>query len=237
MKYCTKCKVNVNHQLDNCPLCGSYLDSANDNDNCAVYVEQDKKILYPSLKLNTYVPFFKQKFNKILLVVAACSIALNLLLTPTNLWCVYVCLAVFVAIFGVMSPINNKLKFVTTLRRNVFLATLSAVVLEFVICNWQFKWFTTEYVLPFIYEGCIVALDLLIIFFRRTNKQLFSTLTYVTFYAICPQILYWISPLWGVKSTTLIPFVSFFAALFNLLIVFIVCSRSLKEEMERNLSL
>ena len=79
--------------------------------------------------------------------------------------------------------------------------------------------------------------DILIIFYRRTNRQLFSTLIYVTFYAICPQILFWISPLWNVTAKTLIPFVSFFAALFNLIVVFIVCSRSLKEEMERNLNL
>lgn len=108
MKYCTKCKVNVHHQQTNCPLCGSYLDPANDNDNCAVYTAEDKKVTYPTLTLNTYVPFFKHKFNKILLVIAAISIALNLLLTPNHLWCYYVCLAVILAIFGVMSPINNK---------------------------------------------------------------------------------------------------------------------------------
>ncbi len=237
MKYCTKCKVNVHHQQTNCPLCGSYLDPANDNDNCAVYTAEDKKVTYPTLTLNTYVPFFRHKFNKILLVIAAISIALNLLLTPNHLWCYYVCLAVILAIFGVMSPINNKMKFVNIMRRNVFIATLLAVALELGICNWQFRWFVPEFVLPFVYDACIVTLDILIIFYRRTNRQLFSTLIYVTFYAICPQILFWISPLWNVTARTLIPFVSFFAALFNLIVVFIVCSRSLKEEMERNLNL
>lgn len=43
MKYCSKCNVNVHHQLDNCPLCGAYLDPKEDNEKCAAYVEMDEK--------------------------------------------------------------------------------------------------------------------------------------------------------------------------------------------------
>lgn len=237
MKYCTKCKVNVQHQLDNCPLCGSYLDKTNDNDNCAAYTQQDQIVVYPKLHEVTNVPFFKHKFNKILLVLAAVCIALNILLTPTTHWSLYVCIGVFLAVFGVMSPINNKMKTVNIIRRNTFLVTVAAVAMELGICNWSFKWISVEYILPFIYVGCIVTVDFLIVFQRKKNKQLFSTLIYLTFFAICPQIIFWIAPLWNVTANTLICFVTFFAALLNMLIVLIVCSRSLKDEMERNLNL
>lgn len=237
MKYCPKCKVNVQHQLDNCPLCGAYLDPANNNDNCTAYAPVDNAVVYPKLQEVTYVPFFKHKFNKILLVLLAISAALNILLTPNEHWALYVGVGVMLAIFGVMSPINNKMKFVAIMRRNIWLVTAAAIAVEFGVLDWKFAWFTPEYVLPFVYDGCIVALDFLIIFERRTNKQLFSTLIFVTIFAICPQILFWISPLWGVKAVTHIAFVSFFAALLNLLLVLILCSRSLKEEMERNLNL
>ncbi len=237
MKYCPKCKVNVQHQLTNCPLCGTYLDPSDANDKCAVYAPIDGKTEYPTLHENTYVPFFKHKFNKILLVLAVFAAVLNILLTPTLNWSYYVALGVIVAIFGVMSPINNKMKFTAIIRRNVFLVTGAAIAVEFGVNNWQFAWFTPEFVLPFLYDALIVTLDFLIIFQRRTNKQLFSTLIYVTFFAVCPQILFWIVPLFGIHAKTIIPFVSFFAAILNVIIVFIVCSRSLKEEMERNLNL
>lgn len=237
MKYCPKCKVNVQHQLTNCPLCGTYLDAANDNDKCAIYAPIDAKTEYPVLKEITYVPFFKHKFNKILLVLAAFAAVLNILLTKTSNWSYFVAIGVAITIFGVMSPINNKMKFTAIIRRNVFILTAAAIALEFGINNWKFAWFTPEFVLPFVYDAVIIALDFLIIFQRRTNKQLFSTLIYVTLFAVCPQILFWITPLFGIHAKTLIPFVSFFAAILNVIIVFIVCSRSLKEEMERNLNL
>ena len=236
MKYCNKCKVNVHHQLDNCPLCGAFLDKANDNDNCTAYKDMDNIVTYPKLKEVSYVPFFKYKFNKILLVLAAIAIILNILLTPQSHWSYYVGIGVALAIFGVMSPINNKMKLVAIIRRNIWLVTAAAIAVEFGLFDWKFVWFTPEYVLPIVFDACIVLLDFLIIFQRKTNKQLFSTLIYVTIFALCPQIVFWITPLWGIKPTTLIPFVSFFAALLNLLVVFIVCSRSLKEEMERNLN-
>jgi len=53
MKYCPKCKVNVQHQLTNCPLCGTYLDPSDANDKCAVYAPIDGKTEYPTLHENT----------------------------------------------------------------------------------------------------------------------------------------------------------------------------------------
>lgn len=237
MKYCKKCGVNVHHQQTNCPLCGGYLDEINNNDNCAVYANQDEIVAYPILKENAKQPFFKYKFNKILIVLAVISVALNLLLTPDLHWAYYVACSVVCAIFAVMTPINNKQKLTKILREELFWATVFAVALELGICNWSYAWFTAEYVLPWLYASAIVTLDFLLIFRRHNNRQLFSSLIIASLYAVTPQILFWISPLWNVHCKTLITFVVFFAAICNVLVFGIVCSRTFKEEMERNLSI
>ncbi len=237
MKYCSKCKVNVNHQLNNCPICGAYLDEHFDNDNCEIYKDMDSVVESPILHESTQVPFFKHKFNLLLLTIAVMSVIVNLLFTPSTYWSFYVATTALFGIFAVMSPINNKSKLVKLIFRIIPMITLYAIALELGICKWHYKWFTAEYVLPFIYAGWIIVIDLLVIFRRNQNKQLFSALIFCTMFALCPQIGFWIASIWNVKSATLIPMIVFFAAILNVAVVMIVCNRSLKDEMERNLNL
>lgn len=237
MKYCNKCKVNVHKELDNCPLCGAYLDEKYDNYNCKIYEQMDNVVKTPTLKHVSYVPFFKHKFNWILIVLAVLCVVLNVIITPNLYWSYYVAISVFSVIFGIMGPINNRFKIARIARRVVPVGTVFGILLNLGLNHWSFPNIALEYVLPFFYAGWIVALDFLIIFSRHQNRQLFSTMIVCTLFAICPQITYWIAGIWKIETTTLIPFVVFFASIINAVIVFIVCTRSLKEEMERNLNL
>ncbi len=238
MKYCTKCKVNVHHQLTNCPLCGGYLDEKDDNDNCQVYEKMDDKIEYPTLHEIKSVNFFKFKFNRILLVLLAFCIVLNILLTPQYHWSAYVAMGVVFAIFSIMTPINAKYKVEKHIRTDVVVLTLIAVAMEFAVLDGKFCWFTLEYVLPWFYATAIVLLDVLIAVQRHKSMQLFSTLIFCTVFAVIPQILLWIlQPFEIYTAKTVINFVVFFAAILNIIIVFLLCSKSLKEEMDRNLNM
>lgn len=238
MKYCAKCKVNVHHQLTNCPLCGSYMDEKDDNDNCKVYQTMDEKVKYPTLHEIKSVNFFKFKFNRILLVLLAFCIALNLLLTPQSIWSAYVAMGVVVAIFCVMTPINAKYKVEKHVRTDVVTLTLVAVAMEFAVLKGNFAWFTVEYVLPWIYVAAIVLLDVLIAVQRHKNMQLFSTLIFCTVFTVIPQIVLWITHSLGIfTAKTNVNLITFFASILNIVIVFLLCSRSLKEEMDRNLNI
>lgn len=237
MKYCKKCNVNVHRQLDTCPLCGSYLDPKNGNDNCAVYAEMDKAVEYPILHEKERASFFKYKFNQILFAFLLISVALNIILTPNYHWSAYVAIGFVFVVLCITMPLNNKFKIAKQIRVDVFALTVIAVALEFAIGFGKFSWISVEFVLPWIYVAAIVLNDFLIIFQRSQNRQLYSTLLYSTVYAIIPQILLWIAkPLGWYEPKTVINFVIFFAVLLNLTIVYIVSSKSLKEEMERNLN-
>lgn len=238
MKYCDKCKVNVHHQLDNCPLCGSYLDEKNNNSDCEIYAEMDDKISYPVLHEIKSTNFFRYKFNRILLILLVFCIILNVLLTPDSHWSAYVAIGVVFAIFCVMTPINAKMKLTKQIRTDIVVLTALAIGMEFAVCDGKFTWFTVEFVIPWFFVVAIILTDVLIGVWRNRNREVFSTLAFCTVFAVIPQIVLWITKYTGFyEPKTVINFVIFFASILNLLIVFLVCSRSLKEELERNLNM
>ncbi|MBQ7914804.1 MAG: hypothetical protein IJZ28_03975 [Clostridia bacterium] len=238
MKYCTKCKVNVHHQQTNCPLCGAYLDEADNNLNNQMYTEMDSVVKYPKLVISTKRPFFRTKFNKLLVALMLFSVLLNIIVTPDSLWSAYVTVSIIFVIFGVMLPINRRSKIVNIIKAELFWITVCAIAFELIITKGKFAWLTVEYILPWVYCLAVVLLDLLIIFLRKKNRQLFSTLITATFFAALPQIVLWIvEPIGWYQPKTIIDFVVFLSALLNAVFMFIICSRSMKEEMERNLNI
>ena len=237
MKYCPKCDVNVHHQLTNCPLCGSYLDGKFDNDNCPTYSDMDDKISYPILKNKGRPSFFKSKLSIILLALTVICVVLNVLINPQSHWSAYVAIGFVFAVGCVIFPVANKLRMLKQVRYDVVLLTVVAIALELSIENGAFAWVTVEYVIPWFYVVSIILIDFLIFFQRYNNRHLFSTLLYVTVFAVLPQTVLWIARWRGwYEFKTLINFVIFFASLVNLAIVFIIYSRQMKEDMERNLN-
>ena len=62
MKYCTKCKVGVNAQHQNCPLCGAYLEQTAD-EKYPKYAEHQEKFAHPVVTVKRKVNFLQHKFN------------------------------------------------------------------------------------------------------------------------------------------------------------------------------
>lgn len=237
MKYCAKCKVNVHRQLDNCPLCGSYLDPKDNNDKCEIYREMDQAVAYPVLHEKGKASFFKSKFELILLVLTVIAVVLNILVDPQSHWSAYVAIGFVFTVGVVVFPIVNKIPLLRQVRWDSVICTAIAIALEFAVCDGKFYWFTVEFVIPWLYVAGIITVDCLIIFYHRNNKSMFGTLAFESAFALLPQILLWIAESCNwYNSKTLINFVIFFAVLVNFAVVAVVYSRQLKEDMERNLN-
>ena len=237
MKYCEKCKVNVHHQLDNCPLCGSYLDEKSNNDNCSTYSPIDEKVAYPILRENSRPSLFRWKINIILLVATVICVALNILVDPQSHWSSYVAMGFVFVVGCVLLPISNKTKLLKQVRWDLIILTVLAVAMELAVTNGKFYWFSVEFIIPFFYVIAIILIDFLIFFQHRSNRELFSHLLFCTVLAVLPQIVLWIAR-WQkwYEAKTIIDFVIFFAALLNLAVVFIIYSKQMKEDMERTLN-
>lgn len=237
MKYCDNCKVNVHHQLNTCPLCGRYLDEKNDNDKCAIYPPQDEIVSYPILKGQKEVPFFKSKFNVLLLAVMAFLLVVNFVTEQTLSWSWYSTLGGIFVLTCVMLPINRKLKLTAQIRIDLLVLTIVAVCLELIICKGAFYWFVVEFVLPWLYVAALILVDFLLVFSKRKGKY-FSTLIFCTFFALLPQITLWICAAAGwYQSKTTIDTIVFFACLLHFVCVAVVLNKYLKEAMERRLNM
>lgn len=235
MKHCNKCNVDVVDSLENCPLCGSFVaGNENTTTNLAVLDEANR----PKIQFKNKKNFWQNKVNRIMILSVIVCVVLNLLLTPKSNWSVYVAVGSLFLIFVIIMPLAEKTKLQTQIKIDLFILTICAVILELAITNLHFEWFVIKSVLPWVYVGGVVLVNFLILFRRYTDKGLFTTLVYTTFFAIAPQIVLWIAEAVGANiEIPLSVFVIFFASIFNCAIVLIVCTRSLKEEIERNYNL
>ncbi|MBO5866880.1 MAG: hypothetical protein J6Q55_02370 [Clostridia bacterium] len=237
MKYCPKCNVNVHHQLKTCPLCGQYLDPKNDNEKCAIYTHQEQIVQYPILKEQKGVPFFKSRFNTLLLAVMAFLIAIDLLSNKALSWSMYTTIGIVFVLACVMLPINRKLKLSAQIRIDMIVLTILGICLELVICKGKFQWFVVEFVLPCLYIAGVVLVDFLMIFSRRKSR-FYSTLIYCTLFSLLPQIMLWICGATGwYYSETLTDSFVFFASLLHFVVVSVALHKYVREEMERRLSM
>ena len=237
MKYCPKCNVNVHHQLNNCPLCGQYLDPKNDNDKCAIYAEQEKLVSYPILKEQAGGKFFKSRFNVLLLAIMAFLLVVDFLQDKVLTWSLYTTVGITFVLVCVMWPIISKLKLVSQIRIDLIALTVLSIFLELIICQWKFQWFVVEFVLPWLYVAGIILVDFLLVFSKRKSR-LYSTLMFCTFLSLLPQITLWICDAAGwYQSKTMIDSFVFFASLLHFVVVTVGLTKYVREEMERRLSM
>ncbi|MEG1706813.1 MAG: DUF6320 domain-containing protein, partial [Clostridia bacterium] len=143
MKFCKVCKVNVNKEFDNCPICGSYLDKNNDKTLYPDYEERmDGKVTIKRTNINRHTDFLKTKFNYLMLTAMAVCVALNFLLTPKSWWSVYVVLGGVLLMYCIIMPIADKSKIVTQIYWDIPIVTAVCIAGEFAISGTPFG-FTT----------------------------------------------------------------------------------------------
>lgn len=236
MKHCTKCKVDVNGNLTNCPLCGAYLST--DAENVSEKMQLiESRWSRPTVTIKHKQNFMKSKFYFLMVISVLFCVVLNLLTYSGIPWSAYVCIGWAFTVTCVILPVFNKEKLLNVVKHNLLIITLLAVCFELVVTRLHFGWFVVLHILPWVYVSGIVLCDFLIIFLRKKTMGTISALAFCTFFALLPQIYVWIA-FGAVKNApTYLPFVVFFASLFNLIVVCIVCTRTLKSELERNFNL
>ncbi len=237
MKYCNKCKVNVNHQHNTCPLCGSYLNPNDNNNNCTAYQQMDEHINRPVVPVKQKTNFLQNKVYMIMIVLCILAVAINLATSATP-WSSYVIIGTVLVLFCVLFPICEGSKIQQMIRTDITVLTLCTLAFEFTITGTLSMWFAVYNILPWLFLAGIVLVDFLIIFRDFAENGLFSTLIYLTILNSTPQIIAWIQSAVEVGPySNLSVLILFMAGLLNIIIVLIVCTNSIKEEMHSRLSI
>ena len=229
MKYCEYCKVDVNENLENCPLCGSYL-SRREGAEDGYYAKNIQPLaVYPKLvaKTEDNNNFLQKKFLLILIFVVAACVAINLLIVRGSLWSAYVGISAVVLYACVITSIYRRSRLYSILFVSALFVSLSFAGYDIVHSVERYGTLegfgvSLEYIIPAFLLAMIVATDALLFVQRTKYKYYFVSLVLTSVIALVPQILMWSVPAFG-KFADWLTFSLFFFSILNILILSTVC--------------
>lgn len=240
MKYCSECKVFVNENLKNCPLCGSWTEECN-SEKFDDYLNQEKYVQYPSLKLkgDAYKSFLRKKSLFLTLTVILVCVLINALVTPSHLWSAYVACGGMTVFICVLSTIYKKRRFYSLL---LVLAIVLPVTLYCLDITQSFDrtngfeafGFSLSYAVPGFLIAMIITLDVMAAVEKSKYKYYLFSLLIVSLYALIPQIVIWIVPR---EFAYWLTFSCFVFSIANGLTMTIIYWKSLKAEFNKKMHL
>ena len=239
MKYCEYCKVDVNENLENCPLCGSYL-SRREGEEDGYYAKNIQPLaVYPKLvaKTEDNNNFLQKKFLLILIFVVAACVAINLLIVRGSLWSAYVGISAVVLYACVITSIYRRSRLYSILFVSALFVSLSFAGYDIVHSVERYGTLegfgvSLEYIIPAFLLAMIVATDALLFVQRTKYKYYFVSLVLTSVIALVPQILMWSVPAFG-KFADWLTFSLFFFSILNILILSTVFWKRFKNEITR----
>ncbi|MEG1527981.1 MAG: DUF6320 domain-containing protein [Clostridia bacterium] len=233
MKYCTVCKVNVNKEEENCPLCGSFLEEKGDKP-FEKYEEIEKYEIYPKVVLEEKVDFFRSRANRLLILIMVVAVAIDLFIAHTITWSAYAMCGTLFSLFCVLFPITRKSKLYNQIMIDLIIGTFLAVMLELIINKFTGIRISIKWVLPSIYLASIILCDIMIII-ENHNKSYygyFSALLFCTVFLVIFQVLVWAIPSFRTHGS-LYSSIIFFASLLNIGVMAICYYKQVKSEYIR----
>lgn len=234
MKYCEQCKLNVHGSLDNCPLCGSYLNKAGEGYD-RYEREIEPRVSYPELvvKDNVYRSLLTLKALLLITIAAAVCILINIALYRGSLWSGYVAVGGLVGYLCAISAVYRKRRFYAQIAIDAFVLSIAAFALDMIYTfdvagNLSLFGYSLEYIVPALLAAAVVTTDVMIFTDRGYGKYYLVTLLFVSLIALVPQTVVWLN---GTAYAAYLTFPLFFFALTNGLVLTIVCWKRIKREI------
>ena len=231
MKYCNNCKVGIHKDLDNCPLCGRFVEEENSS-----YFEEYKKNIEPIVKCpSTEITPTKGKLANrvvitILLVVCAIVVALNYLYLPNLIFYHIVFFGSALLYIDVLLPIIKNVK---TLHNkiiiNIILISMLLVTID-LLQPGGWKGYSINLGFSIIALSAIAITNYMIIVRRKKSKEYFVNMYFVAIYALIPRIVLWAIP----HTYSVIPAtIAFFFSLVNAAMISVIFFPWIREEFRR----
>jgi hypothetical protein len=219
MKYCDKCKIEINTLEDYCPLCHQSLQGE------ATKKTKEKYPEYVSINRKIY-PITK----KILLFATITSIVIllmiNLIDYSGQLWAIipiggiiFFWLLVSIGVFS-KNNIAQKLVFLTSLLIGL-LVLIDQMTLK---AGWSHN-----YLLPFLLLACNLAISVIILIKRMDYRDYILYLLTIVFLSIVPIVLV----IFKVITIKWPAIIAFGLALFILLFIIFFFPKSIKDEIKK----
>ena len=209
-RFCDSCKVHVNEDLTNCPLCGKHIIKQGEN------IEQNKN----SYPIYDFGSFQKNKWFNItrgvFWIVALICVLVNLCFPTTPYWFPYV-LAALVMIFHVfIAPI--KVSVSSYVKELTIMSVLVAIFLIFIDAynhlsfGTKFCW-ALAYSGPFVMLAGMIASSVLCYSVRKYETELLRSVAFLAGFSV----VYFLVVFFAFKSLPLWPSLTFMCSSLALL--------------------
>jgi hypothetical protein len=216
MKYCKTCHVHYDSDLEHCILCNGELE----------HDEHDQSTFkFPLMTKRSSSKFLIRFFIYLNIIAAIVSIyfdfanglplSWSLVVTVTTLYAV--AMYIFLAIPTIWT---------SKLVKTIILSVLAVILIGLSIRDYSWA---IDYVFPFAIVSNILLLSILIVFNKKKWYDYFSSLIIITIVGLVPGLL-------NIFNVTLVQWpsmVCFFYAIFTLLGIIFLPSKSSREEFKR----
>lgn len=227
MKYCQKCKVNVNTTRMTCPLCRDILIERDQNHHLELYPQhtEHKKKFHIARKICSFIS----------LIICSVCLLVNILTYKHMLWSLVVICGVLYLWTLVKGTILSRRNIA---RKLIFQAvTIACLLLSIQLLTPNTHWLV-PYALPFVMVGTIFAITLLIFIKTMRYKDYMLYLIVVALVGILPILLSFINsikPLFIVNDQLILwpSIVSAVYAIFTIIGMFIFGDRATKDEFKK----
>lgn len=216
MKYCKTCRVHYDSDLEHCLLCNGELEHSDDKESIFKFPEMTKKsssqfLIRFFIYLNIIAAIVSIYFD----YANGLPLSWSLVVTVTTLYAIamYIVLAI---------PTIWTSKLVKT----IILTVLAVILIGLSIRDYSWA---IDVVFPFAIMSNILLLSILIVFNKKKWYDYFSSLIIITIIGLVPGIL-------NIFNVTVVQWpsmVCFFYAIFTVLGIIFLPSKSSREEFKR----
>lgn len=180
MRYCNKCKVTIENDLDKCPLCKQK--TLKRNETAENDFPLQKVVGEDTIKRIMRILVF------IFIALIATNIVLNLIFSFRLIWAPYSIIVLFYAYLLIRTAIRSYKNIGTIVMINVYMLSMMSFILDIIL---GFSRWSINYVIPILILAGIIAL-VIFIFIRPTNfLAYFIYMLIIAVFGLTLLILLW----------------------------------------------
>lgn len=177
MKYCRNCKMKIENDTANCPLCGGFLEKTDDVFN------RD----YPNVHQSLLLELIHRSLLFLAIAVSIVSLFVNHYVAAKKPWCIIAIAGVFYLYFSAKFFLKKQRNYGLFILTQVVLCSIVVLAVDFAIGG--YRGWSVDYVIPFVIISGSLAISIISIIQPFRFKEHFIYLLIIALLGLIPLIL------------------------------------------------
>lgn len=216
MRYCNKCKITIDNNSINCPLCDSQTTKINNKFETDFPVQKDSK--------RENIIIVRKVFIFIFVFLLGLNLLIGSILSNSLIWAPYSFIPLLYAYIIISLGIRSYRKIGSIVMSSVFMISIICIIIDFLIgfTGWSFN-----YIIPFTVLSGILALFIFMIVKPTYFFHYLIAMFIIAFFGITIIIFL----LTGLVTVQLPSIITVFISFMSLVAMFMFGDRDIKHEL------